>query len=135
MLKDQPPKEPARRKAERKWRNHSVERNFKEERRKANAAPREPKEIKFGDVIENDRVIAGEIVRVQTKFANEIRDMLKHHTLRNIYLYKLHLRNQKKRLLWEKYKRLLAREAERAKLAEQPKLPWNKPRVVQDLFA
>jgi hypothetical protein len=52
MLKDDgPPKEPARRKAERKWRNHEVERRFKEE--KVKAPPKEPRELD-GDIIENE---------------------------------------------------------------------------------
>lgn len=112
MLKDDnPPKEPARNKAIRKWRNHSVEKSIKEERQKASAEPPEPKELEVGDVIENDKVMVGELVRAQTKFAKDIRDMLKHHTLRNTLLYKLSLRHQRKRLLYEKLKRLQAKAA------------------------
>jgi hypothetical protein len=91
MLKnDNPPKEPARRKAERKWRNNAVERALKEE--KVKATPIAPKELEVGDVIENDRVIFEAVTQFQNKFANEIRGMLEGHTKRNILLYKLSLR-------------------------------------------
>jgi hypothetical protein len=111
MLKDDgPPKEPARRKAERKWRNSAVERTLKEERVKA--VPIAPKELEAGDVIENDKVVAEAVTQFQTKFANEIRSMLERHTKRNILLYKLSLRYQKKRLLFEKLKRLEAKAAQ-----------------------
>ena len=49
MLKnDNPPKEPARRKAERKWRNNAVERALKEER--AKVVPISRKELEVGDI-------------------------------------------------------------------------------------
>jgi hypothetical protein len=104
------PREPARRKAERKWRNHDLEKRFKEE--KAKVVPSEPKELEVGDVIENDKLIRGTIVKAQTKFANEIRAMLETHTTRNILLYKLSLRHQRRRLLFEKLKRLQAKAAQ-----------------------
>ena len=111
MLKDDsPPKEPARRKAERKWRNNAVERTLKEQ--KANATPIAPKELEVGDVIENDKLVAEAAIRFQTKFAQEIRSMLRRHTLRNILLYKLSIRHRKKRLLFEKLKRLEAKVAQ-----------------------
>ena len=105
------PKEPAREKATRKWRNHDLEKRLKEE--KAKPTPTEPRELEVGDVIENDRPKAGAIVKAQTRFANEIRAMLETHTTRNILLYKLSLRHQKRRLLFEKLKRLQARQAQR----------------------
>ena len=71
MLKDDlPPKEPAREKATRKWRNHDVEKRFKEE--KAKAVPIAPKELEVGDVIENKQRLAGSVIRAQTKFAEQL---------------------------------------------------------------
>jgi hypothetical protein len=111
MLKnDSPPKEPARRKAERKWRNNAVEKSLKEE--KAKATPIASKELEVGGVIENDKGIAEAATQFQTKFVHEIRQMLEGHTKRNILLYKLSLRYQKKRLLFEKLKRLEAKVAQ-----------------------
>jgi hypothetical protein len=50
MLKDNlPPREPARRKAERRWRNHDVEKRFKEE--KAKPVPIEPKDPTVGALL------------------------------------------------------------------------------------
>jgi hypothetical protein len=113
MLKDGlPPKEPARDKATRKWRNHNVEKRLKQERAKIEAAPPNPKELEIGDVIENDKVVAEAATQFQTKFAQEIKSMLEGHTKRNILLYKLSLRYQKKRLLFEKLKRLEAKAAQ-----------------------
>jgi hypothetical protein len=106
-------REPARIKAARRWRNHDLEKRVKEDIKAKRLAPPPIKaEPDVGDIIENDKMIRGEIVRAQTKFANEIRDMLKQHTLRNILLYKLSLRYQKRRLLFEKLKRLEAKAAE-----------------------
>src|SRR5580704_1058958 len=103
MLKnDNPPKEPARDKAIRKWRNHEVEKRVKEE--KAKAVPVAPKELEVGDVIENDKVVAEAVTQFQTKFAQEIRSMLEGHTKRNILLYKLSIRHQIRRLKFEKLK-------------------------------
>src|ERR1700722_18609192 len=117
MLKDDgPPKEPARRKATRKWRNRDIEKRLKEERSKTETAPPVPpvpNELEVGDVIENDKVVVEAVTQFQTKFAKEIRSMLEGHTKRNILLYKLSLRYQKRRLLYEKLKRLEARVAQR----------------------
>ena len=59
----------------------------------------------------------------------------RHNELRNLLAYKVSQQRLKKRLLWEKLKRLEAKQAEKAKQAQLPKLPWTKPRVVQDLCA
>jgi hypothetical protein len=114
MLRDDlPPREPARDKATRRWRNHDVEKRVKEEKAKAEATPPKPKELEVGDVIENDRVVAEAVTQFQTKFANEIRSMLEGHTKRNTLFYKLSIRNQIRRLKFEKLKRLEARAAQR----------------------
>ena len=111
MLKDDgPPKEPARNKATRKWRNHAVEKSFKEER--AKPEPIEPKELEIGEVIENDGPLRGEIIKAQTKFAKDLMQMLEGHTKRNALRYKLSIRNQIRRLKLEKLRRLEARVAQ-----------------------
>ena len=112
MLKnDGPPKEPARRKAERRWRNHAVEKAFKEE--KAKPVPIAQKELEVGDIIENKQRLAGSVIRAQTRFAKEIRIMLEGYTHRNLLEYKLALRARIRRLKFEKLKRLELREAQR----------------------
>jgi hypothetical protein len=70
MLKDvdDKPREPARSKAERRWRNHDVEKRLKEER--AKPTPKEPKELEVGDVISRPKPDRrGSVIRSQTKFA------------------------------------------------------------------
>jgi hypothetical protein len=111
MLKDDlPPREPVRRKAERKWRNHDVEKRFKEE--KAKSVSIAPKELEVGSVVENEVPIRGEVIKAQTRFAKDLMQMLEGHTKRNTLLYKLSIRNQLRRLKFEKLKRLKARAAQ-----------------------
>ena len=104
------PREQARDKAARKWRNHEIERKVKAQR--TNVVPTEPKELEVGDVIENDGSIRGEIIRTQTKFAKDLMQMLEGHTRRNTLLYKLSIRNQIRRLKFAKLKRLEERVAQ-----------------------
>ena len=106
-------KEPARIKAERKWRNHDVEKRFKETVMKAGSAPKAPKELEIGDVIENDKIIEGRVIRAQTKFANEIRAMLDEHKRRNLATYVILLQRERKRKLYMKIKLLEAKIAQR----------------------
>jgi hypothetical protein len=117
MLKDvdDKPKEPARKKAERRWRNHDVEKRFKEE--KAKPAPKEPKEIEIAETIKNEELKKGTLTRAQTKFAKYIKGLLDDHKHRteqkNMIVLALSIRAQRKRLLLEKLRRLELREAER----------------------
>jgi hypothetical protein len=61
---EDPPKEPARNNATRKWRNHDLEKRIKEE--KARPVPIDPEELEVGDVIANDKIVAGSVIRAQT---------------------------------------------------------------------
>jgi hypothetical protein len=119
MLKDvdDKPKEPARKRAERKWRNYDVEKRFKEEKAKP---PPEPssvaKEPEIADTILNEELKKGTITRAQTKFAKYIRELLDDHKhrneQRNLIMYALSIRAQRYRLLKEKLRRLELREAQ-----------------------
>jgi hypothetical protein len=111
MLKDDgPPKEPARRKAERKWGNHDVEKRFKEGKTKAPA--KESKELEVGDVIENEGSRHGNVLRAQTKFIKDLKEMLEGHANRNALLYHISLRRRIYRLKEEKLRRLEAKVAQ-----------------------
>lgn len=89
---------------------NAIEEAQKEEaERAAMEAKNQPPAIAF--VIENDKVVAGNVVRAQTKFGKEIREMLEGHTRRNLFLYKLSLRAQIYRLKQEKLRRLEAKVA------------------------
>jgi hypothetical protein len=110
MLKhpDDPRKEPARKRAERRWRNHDVEKRFKEEKKKASAAPKEPKELEIADVIVTDAIKNGQVTRATTKSGKDIREMMEGNVRRNIGIYLYVLEAKKKRLLLEKLRRLRA---------------------------
>jgi hypothetical protein len=106
---DDKPVEPARKKAERRWRNYDVEKRFKEE--KARPSPEKPKELEIAEVISREKPDGRcSVVRAQTKFAKYIREMLDDHKheneRRNQIIYALSIRAQRKRLLFEKLRRL-----------------------------
>jgi hypothetical protein len=124
MLKDfdGSPIEPARRRAERRWRNHDVEKRYKEVR--AKPQPEMPSELEIADVISNSKPDGrSTVIRAQTKFAKFIKSMLEGHSKQNQerikLMYILSIRTQRKRLLMEKLRRLEAREAERVALQNQ----------------
>ena len=110
MLKDSDtPKEPPSERAKRKWNNHLFRQRFLEER------DRKPKEVNVdglppdpADVIANEDRLSGRVKRLETKFAKEIRKMLKGHIDKNVMLYVATLAHQKRRLLKEKLRRLEA---------------------------
>jgi hypothetical protein len=106
------PKESANKVAVRKWRNNDLTKRLKEERAKAIAPSNEPKEPEIGDVIENDKKLNGKLIRMQTKFAHEIKEMLEGHTRRNLLMYKLSLRQQIHRLKAAKLRKLEERAAQ-----------------------
>jgi hypothetical protein len=129
MLKDvdDKPIEPVRRKAERRWRNHDVEKRLKEER--AKPTPKEPKELEVGDVFSRDKPDRrGSVIRSQTKFAKSIKGMLDDHKheneRKNVLMYVLSIRMQRYRLLKEKLRRLEAREAERVAQQKRGTIQW-----------
>lgn len=109
------PKEPARNIAERKWRNHDIERRVREEVGRIESTM--AKELEVGDLIENDEPRAGAVTRAQTRFAKEIRGMLDEHKRRTTALYRLSLLTQLRRLKHERLRRKLmlleARQAQR----------------------
>jgi hypothetical protein len=121
MLKDVDDKlkEPARKRAQRRWENHDVEKRFKEERAKPTLnSDLKPKEIEIAETISRGKPDGrGSVIRAQTKFAKYIREMLDDHKheneRRNQIIYALSIRAQRKRLLLEKLRRLEAREAQR----------------------
>jgi hypothetical protein len=108
MLKhpDDPRKESARRTAERKWRNHDLERRVKEERQKAESQPKKPKELASADVIEGKHDRRGSVTRAQTKFAKDISEMMTGHKKHSVAIYLYLLECRRKRLLVEKLRRL-----------------------------
>jgi len=104
---EDPPKEPARKRAERKWRNYDVEKRFKDHQAKPTSP--EATDLEPADIIANERPDRRyAITRAQTKFGKEIREMLEGHSRRNLLHYVIAIRAQRKRLLLEKLRRLEA---------------------------
>ena len=113
MLKDvdDKPKVPARDRASRRWRNYDVEKRFKEEAKKP--TPKESKELEIAETIGNEKPDRrGSVIRAQTKFAKDIKEMMGGHSKRNLIHYAISIRAQRKRLLMEKLRRLELREAQ-----------------------
>jgi hypothetical protein len=128
---EETPKEPARKRAERRWRNYDVEKRFKEE--KAKPTLKEPKDLEIAELIKNEELKKGTLTRAQTKFARYIKELLddhKHRTeQRNMIVLALSIRRQRKRYLMEKLRRLEAREVQR--VAQQSRMVLPK----RDLFS
>jgi hypothetical protein len=106
MLKEhEPPNEPLRTKAERKWRNNDLRRRIIEERKKPKAKyPR--KEPEIAETIINDGRRDGPVKRFESRFKKEIRTMLEGHARRNLEFYYAALQHRRAILLREKLRRL-----------------------------
>ncbi len=108
MLKDKP-KEPAAKRAERRWKNHDVSTRFKAEKAATEAAPPKPRKPLL---IETERRKPDAVTRFENRFKKEIRAMLDGYKQRNAALYlaglQVSLRHQKRVLLLEKLRRLEA---------------------------
>ena len=123
----------ARERAQRRWKNHAVEKAFKAARQEAASAPKEPKELEPADVLEQDRLIKEGATKFESKFIKEIRMMLDEHKGRSVALYALSIRVRHKRLLMEKLRRLEAREAQRVAASQYPQ--QRAPLPKRDLFS
>jgi hypothetical protein len=123
----------ARERAQRRWKNHAVEKAFKAAQQEAARAPKEPKELEPADVLGQDRLIKEGGTKFESKFIKEIRMMLDEHKGRSVALYALSIRVRHKRLLMEKLRRLEAREAQRAAASQYPQ--QRAPLPKRDLFS
>jgi hypothetical protein len=112
MLKDDgPPKETARHKATRKWRNHQLmKRNVEERSKKPQQSTGHEPEIATS--LTNDGRIDGSITRFENRFKKEIRTILQGNNDLNAFLYQMSLENRRRILLKEKLRRLKLAQAE-----------------------
>jgi hypothetical protein len=121
MLKDidDKPIEPARRKAERRWRNYHVEKQFKENQKaEAQLKQVDDTSIAIAETISNEKPDhRRSAIKLQTKFAHDIREMMEGHAKRNLYYHLIALKarkeNEYKRYLMMKLRLLEIRVAER----------------------
>jgi hypothetical protein len=115
----------ARIRAARRWKNWEVTKNFKAAQKEATeGAAEEPKEILPSDTIINEGLKSGSLVRAQTKFAKDIKEMMEGHSEKALALYRHSLEHKRYRLLKEKLRRLKLAEAQQAteKKNERPSL-------------
>ena len=72
------------------WRNHDVEKRFKEEKAKPKPISKEPKEVEIAETISREKPDGrGSVIRAQTQFAKFIREMMEGHAKRNKLAYAL----------------------------------------------
>ena len=115
MMEDHP-KEPARKKAERKWANNDLRRRYKEAKQ-ANASELEPpkptvvtvvnphfdEQKEFQELVEGNR----------RRFINHMRRLVNEGREQGIKKYKISIEQQRRRLLVAKYKLLLKKQREK----------------------
>jgi hypothetical protein len=111
MLKEHDqPKEKARVKAERRWKNSDAIKRLKEERAKPKLVdPNAPPEV--AEVVINDDRLKGPVRNLERKVLRDIRAIMEGHANNNLTQYLAYLERRRIKLLTEKLRRL--------KLAEQ----------------
>ena len=107
MLKEhEPPKEPARKKAERRWTNAEIRRRVKERQQRPRLVdPNKEPEIA---VVVNEAKPNGPIKRFESKFARDIRKMMQGHADKNLAAYAVSIERRRILRLKEKLRRLQA---------------------------
>lgn len=101
----EPPKEPAKLRAARKWKNAELRRRVKE----AQQTPKhvDPnREPDTAEVIINDGRRDGPIHRVERKFVKDVREMMEGHANLNLQIYAAMIERRRIKLLKEKLRRL-----------------------------
>jgi hypothetical protein len=107
-------RESARIKAERRWGNYELTKKLQAEKAKPKQAMPK-KEL----VLTTDAQRAEAITKFESQFIKDMREMLEGHKKRNQLMYYLHLQRQRKRLLFEKLKRLREIEAQQGQGGSQ----------------
>jgi hypothetical protein len=114
----------ARERAKRRWHNHAVEKSFKAAQKEATeSAAKEPKPIELSDTIINEGLRSGSLIRAQTKFAKDIKEMMEGHGEKALALYRYSLEHKRRMLLKEKLRRLLLAQ----ELAQQTEKKNERP--------
>jgi hypothetical protein len=102
----------ARERAQRRWKNHQIEKNFKAARQQASeGAAKQVKLLEPADVLEQEKLIKEATTKFESRFLKDLREMMDSDKKRTLQLYALSLQSKKRRLLAEKLRRLqLARQ-------------------------
>jgi hypothetical protein len=106
----------AKERAQRRWKNYQVEKEFKAAQQEAANKPKEPKPIEPSDTIEGKHDGRGSLIRAQTKFAKDIREMMVGHSEKALAMYRHSLEHKRYLLLKEKLRRLLLAQARQKEL-------------------
>jgi hypothetical protein len=111
------PKEPAYKRAQRRWKNHRIATEFKAKKAEAKAAP---PELKESLIIENEKPKNDILTKTHERFKKEIRKMLEDHKQKNIESYRAVIVRERRRLMLEKIRRLEASiAASEARIAQR----------------
>jgi hypothetical protein len=110
------PKEPARKRAERKWANNDLVRRYKD-LKKNHAKEMEPRKTTVVTVenpyFEEQLMLHEIVVRTRKKFIRQLKGLVSEGREQGIKKYRLSLDSQKRRLLGAKLKILMAREKQK----------------------
>ena len=103
----------ARERAQRRWKNHQVTKNFKAARKEAaEQLAKEPKELEPADVLEQDKLIKGGMTKFESKFIKYIKEIMAGNSKTTLEMYLHSLEGKRRRLLREKLRRLQLAEAQ-----------------------
>jgi hypothetical protein len=101
----EPPKEPAKIRAARKWKSAELRRRVKQAQLTPKKADQKS-EPEIAETITNDGRRDGPLRRSETRFKKDIREMIEGHTAQNLSNYMAALEYRRYRLLKEKLRRL-----------------------------
>ena len=108
MLKEHdPPKEPARVKAQRKWKNNDLAKRVHGEKQRPRLVDPN-KELEIAETIIKDGRRDGPVKRFESRFIKQIRMTLNEHKLLNLKIYAAAIEHRRRILLKEKLRRLQA---------------------------
>jgi phosphoglycerate-specific signal transduction histidine kinase len=114
MLKEHDgPKEPAEKRAERKWKNNQLRQKLIASKVPAHAVIDQNAPPAVATVVTTERPKAKSVTRFENRFKKDIRAMLDEHKERNMSAHLAIIQHQRRRLLLEKIRRLEVRIAER----------------------
>jgi hypothetical protein len=102
-----PPKESARNKAERRWKNAELRKQFKQAKQRPRLVDPN-KEPEIAETITNEGKRDESVQRFERRFLKDIRAMMEGHVNRNLAIYAATIELRRRKLLKEKLRRLQA---------------------------
>jgi hypothetical protein len=96
----------ARERAQRRWKNYQIEKNFKASQEEEADKPKEPRPLEPADILHQQKLIKEHATKFESAFIKEIRAIMEGHTQRNVAMYLQSLEARRLKLLKEKLRRL-----------------------------